>query len=423
MTNILITVLGSSPAILTETLYALIEKKRFPTQVHILTTDHGVETFDKLKIQQCIERLCDDYNMPKTLLKNMNFHVAKHPDGTLLNDIRDEQDQVIMADEITSVVRTLTADKNTVIDASIAGGRKSMSFYMGYIFSMFAREQDILSHVLVDPVYENTNFFYPTVDSQHVTLLFGDNKGEVKIVDGQPLDAMDAKSSVLLAEIPFIRLNQSLQDADDTFVAGGALTYSDCIKAYNLSLTPELIRLTVNPKALEVTINEWRIMLPPEHMALYSIMLEDTISGEFSLFRSDYKNLGFDIEARWMRSLAKLCDFNVQGVPIDDFEAIVEQVEVTFGSNNRVSPNTVTAVADNGLTYSMFDRLVRDIKEKIATKTVGNVCALCQPCVVSVAPSDYKADLVAARKTTKSKSNKRAAAYGVRLNPNQITLL
>lgn len=423
MTNILITVLGSSPAILTETLYALIEKKRFPTQLHILTTSHGVEAFEKLKVQQHIESLCDDYNMPKTLLGNIHFYVAKHSDGTLLSDIRDEQDQVIMADEITSVVRTLTADKNNIIDASIAGGRKSMSFYMGYIFSMFAREQDTLSHVLVDPQYENTNFLYPTISSQHVTLLYGDNKGEVKVVDGKPLDAKDAKNRVLLAEIPFIRLNQSLQDADDTFVAGGALSYSECIKAYNLSITPENIRLTVNPKALMVTVNEWEIELPPEHMALYTVMIEDTISGEFSLFRSDYEESRFEIEARWIRSLAKLCDFNVQGVPIDDFETIVEQVEVKFGSNNRVSPNTAITVTSSGLTYSMFDRLVREIKEKIATKTVGTVCALCQPCVVSVAKSDYKADLVTARKITKSKANKRAAAYGVRLNPSQVTLL
>lgn len=423
MTNILITVLGSSPAILTETLYALIEKKRFPTQLHILTTDHGVETFEKLKVQQHIESLCDDYNMPKTLLDNINFHVAKHPDGTLLSDIRDEQDQVIMADEITSVVRTLTADKNNIIDASIAGGRKSMSFYMGYIFSMFAREQDTLSHVLVDPQYENTNFLYPTVSSQHVRFLFGDNKGEVKVVDGKPLDAMDAKKSVLLAEIPFIRLNQSLQDADDTFVAGGALSYSECIKAYNLSLTPENIKLTVNPKALTVSVNEWDIELPPEHMALYALIVEDSISGDFSLFRSDYETLKLNIDARWIRSLASLCGYQVKDEPIDEFEEILEQIEVVFGSRKRVSQSTSNVVIDNGLTYSIFDRLVREIKEKLATKTVGNVYALCQPNVVSVETSDYNADLAVARKTTKSKGNKRAAAYGVMLNPKQISLL
>lgn len=423
MTNILITVLGSSPTILTETLYALIEKKRFPTQLHIFTTDHGVITFKNLKVHKYIESLCDDYNMPKTLLDNIRFHVAKHPDGTLLSDIRDEQDQVIMADEITSVVRALTADKNNIIDASIAGGRKSMSFYMGYIFSMFAREQDTLSHVLVDSQYENTDFLYPTISSQHVTFLFGDNKGEVKVVDGKPLDAMDAKHSLLLAEIPFIRLNQSLQDADDTFVAGGALTYSECINAYNLSITPENIRLTVNPKALTVTVNEWVIELPPEHMALYSMILEDTLSGDFSLFRSDYEALNFYIEARWIRSLANLCGYEVNGEPIDEFEEILEQIEATFGSHKRVSQGTSNVVITNGLTYSIFDRLVREIKEKLATKAVGNVYALCQPNVVSVANSDYNADLVVARKTTKSKDNKRAGAYGVMLNPNQITLL
>lgn len=425
MINILITVLGSSPAILTETLFALIKKNRFPTKLHVITTGFGMESFERMKLRQHIENLCAEYAMPTDLLGNIEFHVAKYADGTAISDIRNEQDQVIMADAITSIIRSLTADKNTIIDASIAGGRKSMSFYMGYIFSMFAREQDRLSHVLVDPQYENTNFLYPTRTSQYVTHLFGENKGQIKLVDGKPLDAMDAKDSVLLAEIPFIRLNQSLQNADDTFVAGGALSYSECINAYNLSVAPEKIRLIVNPKELTVKVNEWTIELPPEHMALYTLMIEDTLSGNFGLFRSDYdnENTSLYIEASWINILASICEYKISDKPHDDFEEILEKIEQKFGSSRRVSQSTSNKVQSNGLTYSIFDRLVREIKEKLATKTVGAVFALCQPNVISVAEEDFNTDLVAARKTTKSRENKRAGAYGIMLNPKQITLL
>jgi CRISPR-associated protein (TIGR02584 family) len=59
-------------------------------------------------------------------------------------------------------VRELTADPDCAIHASIAGGRKTMGFYLGYALSLFGRPQDRLSHVLVSSPFEsNQNFFYP----------------------------------------------------------------------------------------------------------------------------------------------------------------------------------------------------------------------------------------------------------------------
>ena len=48
------------------------------------------------------------------------------------------------------------------LHVSIAGGRKTMGFYVGYALSLFARDQDRLSHVLVPPSLESRqDFFYP----------------------------------------------------------------------------------------------------------------------------------------------------------------------------------------------------------------------------------------------------------------------
>lgn len=424
MKHILISVLGSSPAVITETLYALFKKERFPEEAHIFTTSHGLDTFARLRVTQTIRCLCEDYQQPTTLLDNLHFHIARDENGECIEDIRDESDQIRIADTLTDVIRgIISKDKNntTAIDASIAGGRKSMSFYMGYIFSMFAREQDCLSHVLVNSVYEGTDFMYPTVKAQPLAFLYGENKGKNKIVDGQQLDARGATDAIELAEIPFIRLNNSLIDANDTFVYGGKLSYSECIAAYQLSMKPESICLTVVAEKLLIDINGSEMSLSPEQMALYNAILKDSVTGEFSIFRGDWGAIQLDIERRWIEELASLVSYDIDDVAIDCFEAICEQFEKIY-SNIRVSTSTKNTILKNGLTQAIFDRLVREIKATIAEKTVGNVFRLCVPTPVSVKKGDFHPNLSEARKETKSKTDKRAAAYGVLLNPLQINL-
>ncbi|WP_072054933.1 CRISPR-associated ring nuclease Csm6 [Aliivibrio fischeri] len=424
MKHILISVLGSSPAVITETLYALLKKERFPEEVHIFTTAHGLDMFERLRVIETIRCLCEDYNQSTTLLDNLLFHIAVDENEECIEDIRDESDQIRIADTLTDVIRgIISKDKNntTAIDASIAGGRKSMSFYMGYIFSMFAREQDCLSHVLVDSVYEGTDFMYPTVKAKPLLFLYGESKDKHKIVEGHQLDARDAADAIELAEIPFIRLNNSLVDANDTFVYGGKLSYSECIAAYQLSMKPESIRLTVVAGKLLIDINGSEMSLSPEQMALYNVILKDTASGKFSIFRGDWNVIQFDIERRWIEELASLVSYNINDVAIDCFEEICEKFEKIY-SNIRVSTSTKNTILKNGLTQAIFDRLVREIKATIAEKTVGNVFRLCVPTPVSVKISDFHPNLPEARKETKSKTDKRAAAYGVLLNPKQISL-
>jgi CRISPR-associated protein (TIGR02584 family) len=424
MKNILISVLGSSPAVLTETLYALIDKDRFPKEMHIFTTSHGKDTFSRLEVARTIQELCEDYSQSSDLLDNLYFHIAKDPHGEPIDDIRDESDQIIIADMLTDVIRNVIGkDKNNevAIDASSAGGRKSMSFYMGYIFSMFAREQDKLSHVLVNTHYEGTDFMYPTLVSKPLKYSYGDKQGQVKRVDGIDLNAQQARDAIELAEIPFIRLNNSLVDAEDTFVFGGKLSYSQCIDAYQLSMKPEDIKLIIDTDMLNVNINGNRVPLTPEQMALYLAVVKDTATGKFSIYRSDWENIQFDIERRWIEELAILVNYTIEDNAFDEFESICDCFEDVY-TNIRVSTSTKKAIVKSGLTHSIFDRLVREIKAAIAEQTVGNVYRLCIPTPVSVAPEDFNTGLSEARKPTKSKTNKRAAAYGLLLNPKQLLL-
>ncbi|MBV5299598.1 MAG: TIGR02584 family CRISPR-associated protein, partial [Rhodoferax sp.] len=76
-------------------------------------------------------------------------------------DIRSPADNRAAADFITAQVRAITADSGCALHASIAGGRKTMGFYLGYALSLFGRPQDRLSHVLVSEPFESSyDFFY-----------------------------------------------------------------------------------------------------------------------------------------------------------------------------------------------------------------------------------------------------------------------
>lgn len=206
--RILLCVAGLSPQIVTETVYALTvpgETRSIPTEIHLLTTAEGAERARLTLLSDepgWFHRLRRDYGLPDIRFTLDEIHILRAADGRLLDDIRNEADNQAIADTITQVVRDLTADPDSAVHASIAGGRKTMGFYLGYALSLFGRPQDRLSHVLVSSPFEsNSNFFYPTPVPR---VIFATGP------DQRPLDASAAE--VMLADIPFVRLRDGLQD-------------------------------------------------------------------------------------------------------------------------------------------------------------------------------------------------------------------
>ncbi len=219
--RVLVAVTGLSPQIVTETLYALAVagKSPFvPTEIQLITTEEGDE---KAKLSLLhpedgwFPRLCADYALPPIAFGPGQIHVLKSADGEPLPDIRTPDDNTSAADAITEIVRELTADENSALHVSIAGGRKTMGFYLGYALSLYGREQDRLSHVLVNAPFEShPQFFYPTPESRVI---------HAHGADDRSCDARDAK--LTLAEIPFVRLREGL-DAD---LMAGKASFSEVV--------------------------------------------------------------------------------------------------------------------------------------------------------------------------------------------------
>ena len=160
--SILLAVTGLTPQVVTETLYALHQQGQgLPEQIHILTTAEGYQRARLTLINDSwLARFYTDYQLPKPDFTEQHIHILQQANGEPLSDIRTQTDNQAMADGITEWIRNFTADPETALHVSIAGGRKTMGFYAGYALSLYGRSQDRLSHVLVSADYESHPQFY-----------------------------------------------------------------------------------------------------------------------------------------------------------------------------------------------------------------------------------------------------------------------
>jgi CRISPR-associated protein (TIGR02584 family) len=239
--RILLAVTGLSPQIVTETLYALCVAQQphfIPTEIHILTTAEGAERarLNLLSEDGWFYRLCADYKLPKIHFNPRCIHVLEDVIGNRLDDIRSVEDNKQAANALTNAVREFTQNDNAALHVSIAGGRKTMGFYVGYALSLYGREQDRLSHVLVSSPYEaHPDFYYPTPYSRIIHTRFGNPR---------PMDTQEAQ--VTLAEIPFVRLRHGLPDK----LLQGEASFSDAVHAVQQKIAPASIAISLINKRL-----------------------------------------------------------------------------------------------------------------------------------------------------------------------------
>ena len=133
--KILVAVTGMSPQIVTETLYALHTQHQWlPEEIHVLTTQTGAENIigSLLGENGFFRRLCADYDLPPIRFDENCIHVIKGSKGEALADIRSPKENDLAANQIVRFIHDLCADEQTELHVSIAGGRKSMGFYIGY---------------------------------------------------------------------------------------------------------------------------------------------------------------------------------------------------------------------------------------------------------------------------------------------------
>lgn len=210
--EILIFVAGSTPQVITETIYALATGSTsvLPDDLYIITTAKGRELVEEqLAKGGVLEQLSQEYGLPRIEISAHSFIIPKDAGGTLLEDIRTEEENELMGDLITTFIMEKSADPALRLHCSLAGGRKTMSFYLGAALQLFGRPWDRLYHVLVSPEFEaNPCFYYKPREHEVI---------ECRMPDGSRKMMSTAEAEIRLAELPLIRLGRKLNLRSATF--------------------------------------------------------------------------------------------------------------------------------------------------------------------------------------------------------------
>lgn len=304
--NILLAVTGMSPQVITETLYAIQKNNLdWPDRIEVVTTRLGKnKVMEGLLERGFLKQLCQDYGRPLPLFSEEQIHMVPDADGEPVDDARTLEDHEALADFITKTVCELTADDGREapnhLHASLAGGRKTMTFYLGYAMSLFGRLNDRLSHVLVSQPFEGLqDFYYPTPESKKLV-----NR------EGLELDARDAE--VVLADIPFVRHREYLPKAFKHLRDG--LKFRNLIDLINMGAEPEALRVALDDdnNSLKIRRNGYdyiaTVPMGLADYAFYRMLIRLNQSGEKRVIRPPGESPDEELAYDYMAEVFDLLD-------------------------------------------------------------------------------------------------------------------
>jgi len=220
--TVLVATTGLSPAVLTETVWALAQEKKpiIPDQIIVLTTVTGQKRLaeqlfgaDELwaDLRRDIlgpradtdQRLDFDLTPDRVKVVHLRVGTRRQPLDELLNSAQ----HTAFADALVDELWVHTSKPDTRVVASLAGGFKTMSALLLSGMQLLANPGDRVTHVLVGGGYEATkpSFYFPRQKAQTLK----------QIHSGATLIAKDAAPLIQLIDVPVIPLRRWFAEALD----------------------------------------------------------------------------------------------------------------------------------------------------------------------------------------------------------------
>jgi CRISPR-associated protein (TIGR02584 family) len=344
--RILLAITGLSPQVLSETLYGLSVDRaplEIPNEIHVITTGTGERRLRAVlgTQEEILESLSRERGLPPFRLPTSNVHVLRSADGTILEDITTSTDNLAYADAVTSLVREFTTDAAAQLHVSVAGGRKTMGFLLGYVFTLFARPQDRMSHVLVNHPYESLpDFLYPTAGPSWL-----------QARDGTRVNAQDAV--VNLVDIPYVSLRPGLPSA----LLAGRASYEQVVAGARRSL--EAPRLVLRLSQRQVTAAGVTFSLAPLEMALYALLARRARSSAQPLMSPEHRDAYKDwahLISQELKQMRKIPVARTEGrFSVDTEEARLELRKRVYENLSRLKRRLSEALGSDAPAYLVFD--------------------------------------------------------------------
>ncbi|HLA28506.1 MAG TPA: CRISPR-associated ring nuclease Csm6 [Syntrophales bacterium] len=210
MKNILLAVVGLTPQVITETLFALQQEDRRVDAIHVITTREGKEGINARLLSPgdgYYYRYLKEYGIDPGAIAFGPDHVHTVTDTSSieLDDIAGEEENEWLLKKCLELAFRFTKESDTAVFFSIAGGRKTMSACLMIAAQFYGRPQDRVYHCLVSPEFEsNRYFYYPPRNS--VTIELHDK-------EGQPYFKETKYAKINLVPLPFVSIRDQLSDA------------------------------------------------------------------------------------------------------------------------------------------------------------------------------------------------------------------
>jgi CRISPR-associated protein (TIGR02584 family) len=244
--RILIVTGGMSPAIVTETVWALgaaREPAFWPDRLFVVVTAGALE-----RCRASLLGTAGKLALVSRELKRPSLADATEIVPAACVDIASEADAIVFGDTVCEVVQRETRDEHAVVHLSLAGGRKTMSFHGGAAMTLFGRPHDELSHVLVSPSAlerPEADFWWP-----------GHNQpGDVK-----------------LSLIPFVRVRGRLPKT----MLEQKMDYARYVAQVNAAMegTSVVLELIADTSTLRIAGGSVVVRLEPKDFMVYRVLAE-----------------------------------------------------------------------------------------------------------------------------------------------------
>lgn len=209
---VLVAGIGTSPAVLTETVWALAHREtpQVPDEIVVITTKTGKARLRTDLIESGVWRDLVDAlvraqipGAARLRLGETSVRVLPDADGNEIDDLRTADDNMRAADFMLGVIRQYTEDPSTVVYASLAGGRKTMSALLFSCMGLLGREDDKIFHVLTNPeaLALRPPFYFPRERAVHEF-----------VENGKARKIAAARVAIDLFEVPFVRMRGWYQE-------------------------------------------------------------------------------------------------------------------------------------------------------------------------------------------------------------------
>jgi CRISPR-associated protein (TIGR02584 family) len=264
---VLLSLVGTTPAVLTETVYALAHRKRsiIPDRVIAVTSSGGRSVL--------VRQLFEDgaWQALRHTLKTLK----KVPDSKLrfgpipecirvfptadrkaeLEDIRTAEDNETVAEFLMELVRSFTDNDSIQLIVSIAGGRKTTSALLHSVVTLLGRGDDMITHIIVsDPWSSIPHFYFPGCPGTFKDPL-----------TGKTVRSKDARLD--LAEVPFVPLRY-LFTRELERSPGSYLQLMQQLRSRAINIADEL-SVRLNTSSGELVVNGKTVRLGPNEFLLY----------------------------------------------------------------------------------------------------------------------------------------------------------